>query len=129
MAIANRRFVVQIVQVVEDRWLSRGVKGPVRTERHYSIDAIPLSAPDAETAYERAMEWIRSGRFEDTNHDHLGNETGYFALGIHDLVEVSPDGGWDKLDLPIFSLSAVDAKGVPFIQQREHLAKNETRSR
>jgi hypothetical protein len=112
----DRRFIAQIVHVVENVWFGRGTGEVARSERHYHVEPIVLVAPDEDAAYEGALAELRDHPL-DSNHDGFGDRTHYFVLGIHDLVEVSPDAR----RLPGFALHDVDADGAPFIPRREQL--------
>ena len=126
--MGERLFVMQVVVAVEDQWFAPGTAGPpIRAERRQYIDAHLFAADDEDGAYRTAVDWLPG--FSDSNHDGPGDLTRMFAVGLHQLEEVSPRvadlstavrevygvdvGGYDP--------SAVDAAGIPRVRAREEL--------
>ncbi len=126
--VGNRLFVVQVVVVVEDQWFDSGADcPPTRFERQYHIDAFLFAATDEEAAYCTAVGWLPG--FSDVNHDGHGDLTQMFAVGLHQLEEVTHRrdqlsaavGEVYGVDLGGFDPGDVDATGVPRIRDREEL--------
>ena len=71
----------------------------------------------------------RCAGYSDANHDGPGDLTSYFALGIHQLEELTespvdlpeavrrPYG----VDLGLYDPADVDAQGIPLIRSRDQL--------
>jgi hypothetical protein len=124
----KRLFVAQIVIVIEEQWLGSGAK-VVRTETSYAIHSQMLSAIDEESAYEKVKGWLDNEGFSDSNHDGAGDMTKMYALGIHQIEEivsldelVEAAAGPYGVDLPVFSLAAVDKKsGAPTVSEKRDL--------
>lgn len=123
-----RLFVVQVVMVQEEKWFAPGTNGPpTRSERQYYLESSLMAAPDAQAAYEKACASLRG--LSDANCDGPGDRTEYFALGLHQLEELTARLGdlteavQDSygLNLGIFDSADVDVAGVPRVRGREEL--------
>ncbi len=132
----ERLFVLQVVIVVEESyWTGKECGPPDRIERTYGADDCLFAADDEETAYSMASDWVgdpenqeRSGAYFDANHDGPGDLTKIFALGIHQLREVTSLDSLDEaihepygLGLPGFYFGDVDSSGVPLVRKKEDL--------
>lgn len=132
----ERLFVLQVVIVVEEHyWAGKECGPPDRIERTYGIDDCLFAAADEEAAFRMASDWVgdpenqeRSGGYFGSHHDGPGDLTKIFALGIHQLEEVTPLDSFDEaiherygLDLPGFYFGNVDSSGVPLVRQKEDL--------
>jgi hypothetical protein len=124
----QRLFVVQVVIVEENLWFATETGGPaIRSERAYYVESQLFAAPNAEAAYRLACKWLPG--FSDSNHDGPGDETRFFAAGIHELEETLPRP--DELPSAVLELygvdvgrydpSDVDADGVPLVRARDQL--------
>lgn len=125
----QRLFVAQIVVANEDQWFAPGMaEPPIRSEKHYLIEAQLFSASDEEDAYRIASNWITNGSFSDSNHDGLGDLTQIFGVGIHNIEEIVrlneiPNAINDLygLSLPVFAIDEIDQDGVPLMRAKHEL--------
>jgi hypothetical protein len=130
MPMANDRlFVAQVVLAIEEQWFAPGTGGPpIRSERHYALDAMLFAAADEEQAYRTVSDWLANEGFSDAHHDGPGDLTRIFAIGIHQLEEVGrlselPTAVHEQygISLPGFYLDDVDASGAPIVRNKEDL--------
>ena len=121
-------FVSQVVMVQEEQWFAPGTSGPpIRSERRHYVESSLFAASDAERAFEMACEALRG--CSDANHDGPGDRTEYFALGLHQLEELTERladlaeavRGPNGLGVGLYDPADVDADGVPLVRQRERL--------
>jgi hypothetical protein len=124
----QRLFVVQVVVAHEQQWFAPGTGGPpVRRERRHYVESRLFAAPDAETAYRIACDWLPG--FSDANRDGPGDLTEIFAIGLHQLEELLPRLGELPsavkevygIDVGLYDPSAVDAEGEPLVRARDQL--------
>jgi hypothetical protein len=123
-----RLFVVQVVMVQEEQWFAPEISGPpTRSERRHYVESSLFAAPDAEAAYEMVCESLRG--YSDANHDGPGDRTEYFALGLHQLEELTERladlteavQGPYGLEIGLYDPADADAAGVPLVRARDQL--------
>lgn len=133
--MTERLFVLQVVIVVEQQWWANICCGPPdRIERAYGINECLFPAADEHDAYRIASEWVgdpedpESGGFFDSDQDGPGDLTRSFALGIHQLEELTLLQRFDEelhepygIHLPGFWLGDIDSNGVPLVRRKEEL--------
>lgn len=125
----DRLFVLQVVIAIEEQWFADHAKGPpARTTRSHQIADHLFAAADEDDAFRIASEWLASDSFSDSNHDGEGDLTCIFAIGIHQLEEVSRLSQIAEqshelygIELPGFFLRDVDSSGVPIVRQKDEL--------
>ena len=125
----DRLFVLQVVVAIEEQWFAEGCEGlPTRTERRYAIDHSLFAATDEDDAFLKSSEWLTNNAFSDDNHDGEGDLTRMFAIGIHQLEEVSRLSDIAEkthemygIALPGFYLGDLDSSGVPLLRPKEEL--------
>lgn len=121
--------MLQVVLAIEEQWFAPFTdNSPIRTSRTYRLEELLYAAQDEEAAYQCASQWIANHAFSDSNHDGEGDLTKYFALGIHQLEEVTPlneipEKAHNLYGIPLtgFSLSDIDQHGVPLVRPKEEL--------
>ncbi|HEV3005026.1 MAG TPA: hypothetical protein VGX78_11225, partial [Pirellulales bacterium] len=121
--------------MIEEQWFPEDTcERPDRIERAYGIDESLFAAADEDEAYRIASGWVgdpedqESGGFFDCNHDGPGDLTRIFALGIHQLEEVTLLRSFEEqlhepygIGLRGFYLGDIDSNGVPLVRQKEEL--------
>ena len=125
----DRLFVLQVVIAIEEQWFAEGREGPpTRSARRHGIDESLFAAADEDDAFRIASEWLADDGFSDSNHDGEGDLTRIFAIGIHQLEEVSRVTEVAEkthelygVSLPGFYLGDVDSNGVPLVRQKDEL--------
>ena len=124
----QRLFVVQIVMAQEEQWFAPETRGPpIRSERRHYVESTLFAATDAEAAYRMAKGSLPG--YSDANHDGPGDLTRYFALGIHQLEDLTEP----LADLPeavqrpygigvgLYDPAEVDDDGIPLIRAQDQL--------
>ena len=125
----DRLFVAQVVLAIEEQWFAPGTAGPpIRTERHYALDAMLFAAADEQQAYSTVSDWLANEGFSDAHHDGPGDLTRIFAIGIHQLEEIGrlnelPTAVHEEYGISLsgFYLDDVDASGAPIVRNKEDL--------
>jgi len=125
----DRLFVVQVVVAIEEQWFGESrEEPPIRSARRYRIDEFLFAAADVDVAFGIASEWLANDAFSDSNHDGEGDLTRIFAIGIHQLEEVTrlsevAEKTHDVygIALPGFYLGDVDSGRIPRVRQKEEL--------
>ncbi len=124
----DRLFVMHVIIAVEEQWFAPGnAESPIKVERRHHIDAILFAATDEDEAYRMAIDWLPG--FSDSHHDGVGDLTRMFAVGLHELDEVSLRVAdlsaavreMYGVDVGKYDPSMVDITGLPQVRSKDEL--------